>query len=54
MLGEEARASVAGAHRRMREDRAQLLKIGWQAADMELIERAQSMVECGRERMRRV
>ena len=49
MFGEKRRASIARAHHRMRQDRAQLLEIRRQAADVELVERAQSMVERRRE-----
>ena len=45
---------VAGSYRRMREDHAQLSKIGREAGDVELIQRAQRVVECRLERMRRV
>src|ERR1700722_3459735 len=54
MLGEKAGPRVARSYRRMREDCAQLSKIGRQAGNVELSQRAQRVVECRLERMRRV
>src|ERR1700722_2737013 len=54
MLGEKAGPRVARSYRRMREDCAQLSKIGRQTGNVELIQRAQRVVECRLKRMRRV
>ena len=52
VLGEKTGPSIARPYYRVREDRAQLPKIGRQAGDVKLIQSAQSVLECRRVRMR--